>query len=184
VVALDGPGDYTAKLLPGKHQLVASRPGYTTSSRALDLAPGKEHLEQIALELEKVKVQRDNYERRWSWWVPWSVEGGAAALALVATGFYVSASNQMKNYDAALKVKCPNGCSDAEIPSALQGQYNHARRNSGVAIGMWVGAGAVAIAGGVMAVLNRPIKVESRAVTPSVAVSRDYVGAAISFALE
>jgi hypothetical protein len=49
---------------------------------------------------------------------------------------------------------------------------------------MWVGAGAVAIGGGVMAVLNRPIKVERRAVTPSLAVSRDYVGAAISFALE
>jgi len=47
-----------------------------------------------------------------------------------------------------------------------------------------VGAGAVAIGGGVMAVMNRPIKVERRAVTPSVAVSRDYVGAAISFALE
>jgi tetratricopeptide (TPR) repeat protein len=184
VVALDGPGEHTMTLLAGKHQLVASRRGYTTSSRALDLPAGKPDLEQIALELEKVTVQRFNYERRWAWWVPWSVEGGAAALALVATGFYVSASNQMKNYDAALQVKCPNGCSDAEIPSALQGQYNHARRNSGVAIGMWVGAGAVAISGGVMAVLNRPIKVEGRAATPSLAVSRDYVGAAISFALE
>jgi len=184
VVALDGPGDYTTKLLPGKHQLVASRPGYTTSSRALDLAPGKEHLEQIALEREKVKVQRDNYERRWSWWVPWSVEGGAAALALVGAGFYLSASNQMANYDKALGRKCPEGCAPADITPDLQAQHDHARRNSGVAVGMWVGAGAVAIAGGVMAVLNRPIKVEGRAVTPSLAVARDHVGVAISFALE
>jgi tetratricopeptide (TPR) repeat protein len=184
VVALDGPGEHTMTLLAGKHQLVASRPGYVTSSRALDLPPGKPDLEQISLELEKVTVQRFNYERRWSWWVPWSVEGGAAALALVATGIYVSASNQMKNYDAALKVQCPNGCGDAEIPGALSAQATRARRNSGVAVGMWVGAGAVAITGGVMAVMNRPIKVESRAVAPSVVVSPDYVGAAISFALE
>jgi hypothetical protein len=76
------------------------------------------------------------------------------------------------------------GCVDADIPSALKTQYSHARRNSGVAIGMWAGAGAVAIAGGVMAVLNRPFKVEGRAVTPSLAVSRDSVSAAISFTLE
>jgi tetratricopeptide (TPR) repeat protein len=184
VRVLDGPGEYSTKLLAGKHQLVATRPGYTTSSRALDLAAGKEHLEQIALELEKVKVQRDNYERRWAWWVPWSVEGGAAALALVGAGFYLSASNQMASYDQALRRKCPEGCTPADITPDLEAQHDHARRNSGVGIGMWVGAGAVAIAGGVMAVLNRPIKVEGRAVTPSLAVSRDHVGVAISFALE
>jgi hypothetical protein len=161
---------------------VATRPGYTTSSRALDLPAGKPHLEQIALELEKVTVQRDNYERRWAWWVPWSVEGGAAALALVAAGIYVSASNQMVNYDKAFRDRCSMGC--PVIPPDLLPQYNSARTKAGVAIGMWVGAGAVAIGGGVMAVLNRPIKVERRAVTPSLAVSRDYVGAAISFALE
>jgi hypothetical protein len=184
VLALDGPGERSMKLLAGKHQLVASRPGYTTSSRALDLGAGQSDLEQIALELEKVKVQRDNYERRWAWWVPWSVEGGAAALALVGAGFYLSASNQMASYDQALQRKCPEGCGDADITSALKAQHDHARRNSGVGIGMWVGAGAVAITGGVMAVLNRPIKVEGRAVKPSLAVSRDYVGAAISLALE
>lgn len=186
VVALDGPGEYTTKLLPGKHQLVASRPGYITSSRALDLPPGTPDVEQIALELEKVTVQRDNYERRWAWWVPWSVEGGAAALALVATGVYLSASHEMQSYDKAFAVlpQCRTGCMDADIPAPLRAQRDRARRNSGVAIGMFVGAGAVAITGGVMAVMNRPFKVERRAVTPSLAVSRDYVGAAISFALE
>ncbi len=186
VVALGGPGEHTMTLLAGKHQLVASRPGYTTSSRALDLPAGKPDVEEIALELEKVTVQRDNYERRWAWWVPWSVEGGAAVLALAATGFYLSASNQMASYDKALALlpACKTGCTDSQIPSELKQQASNARRNSGVAIGMWVGAGAVAIGGGVMAVLNRPFKVERRAVTPSLAVSRDYVGAAISFALE
>jgi tetratricopeptide (TPR) repeat protein len=183
-MVLDGPGEQSMTLLAGKHQLVATRPGYTTQSRALDLPAGKPDLELIALEHEKVTVQRDNYERRWAWWVPWSVEGGAAALALVATGFYVSASGEMTNYDQALRLKCQTGCTTDQIPSDLKAKYDHARRNSGVAIGIWVGAGAVAITGGVMAVMNRPFKVERHPVTPSVTVSRDYVGAAISFALE
>ncbi|HEX8108915.1 MAG TPA: hypothetical protein VF516_14385 [Kofleriaceae bacterium] len=186
-LALDGPGEHSMKLLAGKHQMVASRPGYTTLSRALDLAAGTPDVERIALELEKVTekvtVQRYNYERRWAWWVPWSLEGGAAALALVAAGFYVTASNEMVRYDQALLLRCPMGCSDADLAS-LKAQYDHARRNSGVAVGMWVGAGAVAITGGVMAVLNRPFRVEGHPVTPSLAVSRDSVSAAISFALE
>lgn len=184
VLALDGPGEHAKKMLAGKHQLVASRPGYVTSSRALDLVAGKRHVEQIALEVERISVQRDNYERRWSWWVPWSFEAGAAVLALVGTGFYASASSEMSRYDDALRMTCPEGCSDADIPRALKNQYNHARRNSGVAIGVWIGAAAVAVTGGVMAVLNRPIKVEGRAVAPTVAVSRDYVGAAISVTLD
>jgi len=183
VVALDGPGEHSMTLLAGKHQLVASRRGYITQSLALDLSAGKPDVEQIALIRETVKVQRENYERRWSWWVPWSVEGGAAALALVAAGFYVSASNEMKRYDDGLRRTCPLGCSDADL-AGFQSQYNHARRNSGVAVGMWVGAGAVAITGGVMAVMNRPIKVEGRAVAPAVTVSRDHIGAVISFALD
>jgi tetratricopeptide (TPR) repeat protein len=178
VLALDRPGEYTTKLLAGKHQLVASRPGYITSSRALDLQAGKPDLEQISLVPEKVV---DNYERRWRWWVPWSVEAGSVALAIAATGLYLSARSQRDRADQALGLRCPNGCM---VPTDLQAQYDSARRNSGVAIGMWVGAGALAITGGVMAVLNRPFKLEGRQATPSLAVSRDYVGAAISFALE
>lgn len=180
MLALDGPGEHTTKLLAGKHQLVASRPGYITSSRALDLAAGKPDLEQIALIPEKVV---DNYERRWKWWVPWSVEGGAAVIAIAATGVYVNARTAIQRHDRAIGELCPMGCTDDQIPSSLRAQEASARRNSGVAIGMWVGAGALAITGGVMAVMNRPYKLE-RAVTPSLAVSRDYVGAAISFALE
>jgi tetratricopeptide (TPR) repeat protein len=180
-VALDKPGEYTTKLLPGKHQLVASRPGYITSSRALDLLAGKPDLEQITLLPEQVV---DNYERRWRWWVPWSVEAGGVALALAATGIYVNARTEMTRHDQALNQLCPMGCPDDQIPASLRAQETSARRNSGVAIGMWVGAGALAITGGVMAVMNRPFKIEGRAATPSLAVSRDHVGVAISFALE
>jgi len=180
-VALDRPGEYTTKLLPGKHQLVASRPGYITSSRALDLLAGKPDLEQITLMPEQVV---DNYERRWRWWVPWSVEAGSAVLALVATGLYLDASSEMKRHDQAYAALCPTGCMDDQIPSNLKAQETSARRKSGVAIGMWIGAGALVITGGVMAVMNRPFKIEGRAVTPSLAVSRDHVGVAISFTLE
>ena len=139
-------------------------------------------MEQIALLPET--VQRENYERRWPWWVPWSVEGASVALGIAATGIYVSARTEMKHYDQALQQMCPMGCNDADIPAVLKARAANARRNSGVAIGMWVGAGAVAIGGGVMAVMNRPLKLEGRTATPSLMVTRDYVGAGLSFTLE
>lgn len=185
---LTAPGTHTMKLLAGKHQLVATRPGYITDSRALDLAAGKPVTEQIALAPEKVKlqveVQRENYERRWPWWTPWAVTGSSVAVGLLGTAVYVGARSQIKQYDRDLAVLCPFGCTEDQIPAELKAQARSARRNSGVGIGLWCGAGALAITGGVMAILNRPRKTEERKLVPAVAVSRDYIGVGISLAVD
>jgi hypothetical protein len=183
VKALDGPGENAMKLLAGKHQLVATKPGFTTESRALDLEAGKPIVAEVMLLPVAVAVERVNYERRWPWWVPWSVAGAGAVLGIVGGGIYVAANKQMESYDNALKAMCPEGCADADIPGDLTAKMNNARRNSGVAIGMWVGGGAMVIAGGVMAVLNRPTR-DAHAVTPMVSVSPDHVGVGLSVALE
>jgi hypothetical protein len=190
--ALDGPGEHVTKLLAGKHQLVASKPGFITESRALDLAAGKPAIEQIELKPEKiqvqVEVQRENYDRRWRWWVPWSVAGGSVVLGVVASAIYVGARTEMRRYDREFLALCDSGCAEGTIPPELEARKANARRNSGVAIGMWSVAGAMAITGAVMAVLNRPYKQESRGiartVAPSVAVAPDYVGVGLTVALE
>jgi tetratricopeptide (TPR) repeat protein len=181
--ALDGPGENTLKLLAGKHQLVATRTGFTTESRALDLEAGKPIVAEVALLPVAVAIQRENYERRWPWWVPWSVAGGGVVLGLAGGGVYAAANSQMKSYDNALKNMCPEGCEPADIPADLTAKMKNARRNSGVAIGMWVGAGALVIGGGVMAFLNRPTR-EIHTVTPTVTVARDHVGVGLSLTLD
>jgi tetratricopeptide (TPR) repeat protein len=185
---LDRPGELTMRVLAGKHQLVASRPGYITQSRALDLPAGKTTEEQIALAPEKIEVRRDNYDRRWPWWAPWAVVGGGVVLGGAGAGIYVAARTERDRYDRAFAAMCPEGCAESTLPADLLARKANARRNSGVAIGMWVTAGVLGITGGVMAVLNRPYKLEerpaARAVTPSVTVSRDYVGVGLSLTLE
>jgi tetratricopeptide (TPR) repeat protein len=180
---LAGAGEHTMKLLPGKHQLVATRPGYVTESRALDLPAGTPVSEQVSLAPETVKVQRENYERRWRWWIPWSVAGTSVVLGLAGTALYLDARSQIQQYDDALVRLCPDGCSESQIPASLVDQRSAATTRSGIAIGMWVVAGGLAITGGVMAILNRPHK-EERTVVPSLTVSRDHVGVGVSIVLD
>jgi hypothetical protein len=177
-------GRHPMKLLPGRHQLVATRPGYITDSRALDLPAGKPVTEQIALAPEVVKVERVNYERRWRWWVPWSAAGGSVVLGVTGGIVYAIARSEIRKYDADLGKLCPLGCSDADIPSSLKNHEASARRKSGVAIGLWSGAGALLITGGVMAILNRPQRIEEHRVQPALTLSRDQIGVGFSFVLD
>lgn len=187
---LDGPGQHSMKLMAGKHQLVASKPGHVTDSRALDLPAGKPVTERISLAAVKVQVLRENYERRWSWWVPWSVAGSSVVLGLAGSALYLSARSDIRAYDRALGEMCPSGCTDDEIPNSLAEKERSARRRSGMAIGVWSTAGALLVTGGVMAILNRPQKQEAREVqetrtaTPSVIVSPDYIGVGVTLGLE
>ena len=186
VQLLVGVGEKTTRMLAGKHQLVATRPGYVTDSRALDLPAGKPLTEVITLKPVTVEVQvhRENYERRWRWWVPWVVTGSGLALGLSGTLVYLSARSDIKEYDRLLAQTCPAGCADDAVPTWLVNRETAARRKSGVAIGMWGAAGVLALTGGVMAILNRPRKLEERAPMPVVTITPDHVEVGFSVRFE
>jgi tetratricopeptide (TPR) repeat protein len=174
-------------LLAGTHQLVATLDGYQTESRALDLPAGKLTEETIELQPEVVKVKikkvRENYERRWGWWVPWATAGSAVALALIGTGVYVAARSDMQTYDDALAKQCPMGCHPSEIPASLSAQEQHASHLSTVAIGLWSAGAAVGVVAGVMAILNRPRLAERRPDVSVVAVP-GYVGVGVALSFQ
>ena len=184
---LAGAGERTTKLLAGRHQLVATRPGYVADTRALDLPAGAPVTAEITLvpEQVRVEVERENYERRWRWWAPWTVAAGSVVIGLAGGFLYQHARNQIKSYDQALIELCmPIGCTDDQIPADLARRRVSAGRNSGIAIGMISAAGVLAITSGVMAILNRPHKIEDRKPMPALTVSRDYVGASISLVFD
>jgi hypothetical protein len=183
---LIGPKSITLRVLAGTHQLVATKDGFTTDSRALNLPAGEPSTVAIELVPERTKVveERVNYERRWRWWVPWTVAGAGIAVGLGGLGVYLSARADMKKYDRLLAEDCPVGCTDDQISPGLQSLERSASRRGKIAIGMWIGGGAVALTAGVMAILNRPRKMEERRVTPTVTVSPDYVGAGLSLSFE
>jgi hypothetical protein len=188
-VMLDGQELFTGKssakrhLLAGPHQLVATRDGFQTETRALNLPPGELTKQEVELKPEKVKVEvtRENYERRWQWWIPWATVGTGVGLALVGTGVYLAARSDMHAYDTALAGACPMGCTSGMIDPKLTAQEQHARTLSGVGVGFWVGGAAVAAAAGVMAVLNRPhLEVEGHPADVSIVVTPQYTGASFT----
>jgi len=191
-VTLDGKpitadqGTTTISTLAGPHQLVATKPGFETEQRSLNLPAGKVTREEVTLKeagKDRIVTIRENYERRWSWWFPWSVAGGGVLLGLVGGGVYLDARHKINNYDAALARDCPAGCTSDMIGSSLSQEARTARRLSQVAIGMWVVAGAAIVTGGALSVINRPQKMEEHKVTPMMTVSKDQVSLGVSFVL-
>ena len=189
VVLFTGAHKKKLHLLAGKHQLVATRAGYQTETKALDLPAGEITKEEVELHPEKVKVkkiyERTNYERKWAWWVPWVAAGSAVAITLAGTGVYLEARGEMNTYDKQLAQACPTGCKPSTIPSALTQEATRATSLSGVGVTLWTLGGAAGVAAGIMAVLNRPHAVEVRRNREVTFVARPgYVGAALAFKFE
>jgi hypothetical protein len=179
---VDSPGEKVLRLLAGRHQVVATGPGMETDSRVLDLPAGEPITTEITLMPEKVRVERENYERRWRWWLPWAVAGGGLASGLIGGSFYLVARSQIASYDRDFAMVCPDGCPPSQIPASLAQRASSARRLSGVGIGFMVAGGAALLIGGTMGVLNHPQKAEDHKPLPTVAISREYIGAGIAFA--
>jgi tetratricopeptide (TPR) repeat protein len=171
-VALDGaklfqaPGRATRYLMPGTHQLVATKPGYFTASRPLLLLPGAPAV--VVLQLEPVKPQ---VRRRWAEWKPWLITVTGVAFALtVGVPLELQAKSDSEKYDAALHDKCSTGCLAQALPQSVRDLQSRPESESGVAIAAFTAGGVLAAAGVVLLVLNRPHLVERKnvAVTPFV----------------
>jgi hypothetical protein len=165
-VKLDGvqllvcPGEVTKILVPGAHQLVASKPGLQTQDAPLMLLPGKETLHLVKLESIRVNTK---LVRRWSARTPWVVFGiGVGTAALGGIAEYL-AKQHYETYDRQVAAHCPDGCGPMNpdpakqaVPADIEAQRTRGRlfNISGVAL---LGAGgAVAVAGLVAVYLNQP----------------------------
>jgi tetratricopeptide (TPR) repeat protein len=167
-VALDGeklfsgPGKSARFLMPGTHQLVATKPGYFTASRPLLLLTGTPAV--VVLQLEPVKPQ---YRRRWSEWKPWLIAATGVAFALtVGVPLELQAKSDAQQYDAVLHDKCANGCLPQSLPQSARDLQSRPESESAVAITAFTVGGVLAAAGVVMLVLNRPRLLERARVTP------------------
>jgi len=158
-LVLTGPGDRSRVLLPGKHQLVASKPGFVAATRAVELVAGSSVEETLAPSaLPRFVPVRT--ERRWAAWVPWAVAGAGAAVAAIGVPFELAARSNMQDHDRQVGAACPTGCVPSAIPASTRDLESRAHLESGVAIGLFVVGGAAVAGGIVLAVLNQPRPVE------------------------
>lgn len=172
IVTLDGkplftgPGRVATLIKPGKHQLVASKARYITTSQAVTLAGAartRVELHLLAEDQATVSI------RRWPSWTPWAMAGvglgtGAAALAL----HWQSAVNA-RRMNELIPVYCGQGCS--VYPPVLRALHDRASWQRDAAYAGYATTAALLAAGTLLAYLNRPQAVENRALHDLVRIS-------------
>jgi hypothetical protein len=159
-VLLDGkrlfvaPGSARMRLMPGAHQLVERKPGFSTETRALDLPAGR--LSRSELTLSRPKAPKLRSVRRWATWQPWTVLGSGALLGLAGVPVFLQARKDFETYDDEIARVCPAGCPSDELPRSVVDTRKRARAENTVAVGLFATGGALAATGVVLVILNQP----------------------------
>jgi len=185
VVTLDGkllftaPGMADQFLLPGDHQVVATKVGFLTASKTLVLVAGKLTTDDIRPTLEVKPTTR--MVRHWERWKPWAVLAGGGAMIALGAGGYAIARSSFAAYDHGIAGRCPDGC-DAATVSGFS-DLRHTKKVAGieqvVAFSLFSAGGAAVITGVLGLVANQPqVRLDSPRALPVVTPTRD--GATVS----
>ena len=162
-VLLDGkpwfacPGAQKQRVLTGEHLVVAEKKDYMTISRRLVVASAATANTKLALlPLEDVVT----YEYPSPRWLPWTTAGAGVAVALGGLGLRFAARNQMDQFEADIKTRCPMGCKlDLSDVPDLKRDRDSAELKGEVAVTMMIVGGVAAVGGTVWGMLNRPRRV-------------------------
>lgn len=152
---LTGPGSAARYLLPGEHQVVATKPGMQASLRAVTLTAGT----PAAIELRPSmgRTARSQMVRRWATWKPWTVLGSSGAILGLGALAYFAASRDFADYDRAVSARCPMGCGAMMLAEyGLVDKKQRAEREQVIAITLFIVGGGAAVAGIVGILLNQP----------------------------
>lgn len=171
VVTLDGkylftaPGASEQYLMPGQHEIAATKPGFRTAFMTFSAVASQ----VVTYDL---RPSSETGARRWRYW-NYVVEGGGALIAGGALA-YLSAHSDLTDYDAKAAVRCPHGCTKAQVHGYpdLRADKDHAATKQVVAFSLFsVGGAAVAI--GVLGLIfDQPhVRTEMVRATPVVALA-------------
>ncbi len=162
-----GPGRVTTMVLPGKHQVVANKTGHLTTTKAFTLAGGART--RVKLRLVAAYQPSTRVQQRWPAWTPWAVTSLGLGAGVAAATLHWQFSVDADRLNESLQQDCLMGCTtypDTLIP--LRERLEWQRK---VAYAGYATAGVFLAAGVVLAYLNRPQTVETRARQESVQFS-------------
>jgi hypothetical protein len=166
-ILLDGkpwftcPGTKSMRVLAGEHVVVAEAAGMmTVSKRSVVVGRGSSTSTFELFPIDDV-IKLEYPTRRW---IPWTVAGAGAAIALGGLGVWFAGDAAMDRFDARADMLCqPDGCSknldQNETERDLKRQRDDAQREGNIGVGMMIGGGAIAVGGAVWVIINRPKRV-------------------------
>jgi hypothetical protein len=158
VVTLDGkylfigPGSAEQFLLPGGHQVMATKPGLVTASHALTLVAGQ----PAAYEIRPTAEVATAIAPRWKYWKYVAVGGSVAIAGGVIS--YLAARSKYDEYDRDFASRCPGGCDAARagmFPS-LRIERDTADIEQSVAFAALSIGGAAVLTGVIGTLLDQP----------------------------
>jgi tetratricopeptide (TPR) repeat protein len=174
IVTLDGkpafaaPGRKTIVVLPGGHQVMASKPARLPDTRQVVLAPGQ-HLEVT------LTPQVPEYVATWRRWPrsgPFAITG--IGLVTIAAGGILDwqSASMLHDFDRNSLDRCPfGGCPAGGLADALRAQHDQAIRLQRIARATYVTGAALFTAGAVLSYLNESHLVRRRVVLETAQMS-------------
>jgi hypothetical protein len=165
-----GPGRHQGVVVPGEHQLLASKDGFIPAAQRIVVSAGERA--RVALVLQR--PVRTVTERYMPAWIPWASMGLGAAVLGVG-GYHDRASRRSAGvFDELVTGRCPRGCTP-EIAPELPPGHAGAERDRLTAQGLYL-AGGIVLAGSAVLlyvnrerVVNQPVENDALSLHPWVA---------------
>lgn len=152
-----GPGQITTLVLPGKHQIDASKAGHLTMTKAFTLTGGGRT--QVQLRLVATYRPTTHTQQRWHAWIPLTVTGLGLGAGVAAATLHWQFDRDADELGDSLRRQCSNGC--LAYPEALIPLRERVEWQRKVASAGYATAGAFLGIGAVLAYLDRPQAVET-----------------------
>lgn len=146
-----GPGRITTMVLPGKHQVVASKAEHLTTTKAFTLAGGARTQIDLSLIVAHQSSTRVQHRRTWPQWALTGLGLGAGAAAAMLHWQFRVDSDRLSD---TLREGCPDGC--MEYPKPLVPLRERLEWQRNVAYAGYAAAGALLATGAVLMYLDRP----------------------------
>jgi len=152
---LVGPDTATRRVRTGIHQVVATRPGYLTESRAVEVR--QRPRATLVIELKKPAIAR-KLQRRWSRWKPWALVVGGGAVLGVGIGLYGVASDRFTTFDRRVTEfwDDPSTPANAPLPDDIRTIEDGANTMRAATISAFAVGGVLVAAGMTLAFMNTP----------------------------
>jgi hypothetical protein len=153
-----GPGRVTTMVLPGKHQIVASKVEYLTATRAFKLAGEERTRLELRLVAAYQSSTRVQHRRTWPRWAATGLGLGAGATAAMLHWQFRIDSDRLSD---TLRKECPTGC--PAYPEELVPLRERLEWQRNVAYAGYAAAGALLATGAVLMYLDRTQTTKTRA---------------------
>jgi tetratricopeptide (TPR) repeat protein len=161
-----GPGQITTFVLPGKHQIGASKASYITTNQAFTVAAAARTQVELHLLAEH---QATRQVRHWPSWMPWAVNGAGLGAVAAAAALHRQSGINAQRLISLSKYHCKPSCE--RYPAILIPLKEQVERQRNSAYAGYATASVLLAAGALLTYFNRPQTVDNQALHDLVRIS-------------